>query len=443
MISKAEAEGLNFIPTVRDEYRYRRDWHGIQHDSRAGIAAYYRYKPRNIKHLCNQCTAEKTRVTISDPKIHRSTFERVRAKVVPYAPTGLPEDYKLVSTRNEVQEREDNSQKEARVAAMNGALDVIYWRRWLYRAFLATTVMLVASPLFLKWVACAPCTGVVSLLNPLFDYFRSILPNFVADWIDALLTNPVWFLIFAVLYLLLSKLKHYAYTETLTRATAAWYAQKNSTKPLPWSPTITGKLREISDSEGFQKFRNFLWKFVFVFILVVVVMVTARVLFHVRDSAGWLCKSSSTTSLATNQVSIEFDTDNPCLPTKVVLAAGRTYQFKVQTKIPWTDGELPAEPDGLKNDSWREMRFFIPLRRHILRPWYELTGRVGHSGRETFAIGSGVRYTARSDGELYLYVNDAVFGFLPGPYWALPYFWLAGPNIGNANITVTPVELPP
>ena len=54
MISKVEARdgddtGLVFLDDLRREYRYRRDWNGIQHDSRAGLRAFYRYKPETLK----------------------------------------------------------------------------------------------------------------------------------------------------------------------------------------------------------------------------------------------------------------------------------------------------------------------------------------------------------------------------------------------------------
>ena len=439
-VSESNPSGLHFITTVREEYLRRSDWHGIQHDSRAGFAAYYRYKPRNIERLCNDPDAGTSDAKIAVPKIHRGVFERIKACVVPYAPTGLPETYEVVSTRGKTPEFECEQKKEARAAAMTGALDVIYWRRWLYRAFLATTLMLVASPFFLEWVAYAPCTGIFCLLDPLFEYVRDVLPNFAAGWIEVLRQNPMWFLIFATIYLVLICLKRKTLGETLTRATAAWSAVKDKSAPPPWSPTRTAKLRKILGGEGREKFRNVWWKIVFVFILAIIVVASGRVLFHVRDSLGWLCQPSGATSLATGKTLIKFDAEKPCLPTKVALVDGRTYRVEVHAKTPWTDGTLPAGPDDLGKSSPLAMSIFMPLRRHASRPWFELTGRVGYSGREIFPIGSAACYTAQSDGELYLYVNDAVFGFLPNPYWAWPYFWSMGRNSGKAIVTVTLVE---
>jgi hypothetical protein len=96
-------------------------------------------------------------------------------------------------------------------------------------------------------------------------------------------------------------------------------------------------------------------------------------------------------------------------------------------------------PDGF-DDPW--LMPWIPLRRHLGEPWLKLMGRIGDAGAEDFPIGSGpTEYRARSDGELFLYVNDAVFGLLPGRFWAWPYFWGLGANKGSAEVTVR--ELPP
>ena len=103
MMSKVERKtndksGLCFIESLRDEYRHRCDWDGVQHDSRSGLAAYYRYKPRDIERICND---PKAGVNVAAPKIHRSVFERIKRNVVPYAPTYLPLNYEIVSTREQ------------------------------------------------------------------------------------------------------------------------------------------------------------------------------------------------------------------------------------------------------------------------------------------------------------------------------------------------------
>ncbi len=78
------------------------------------------------------------------------------------------------------------------------------------------------------------------------------------------------------------------------------------------------------------------------------------------------------------------------------------------------DGDLLAGPDGLHDSTSLLMKASVPFRRHLSRPWFELTGRTGRSGGEIFAIGAGTCYAPWSDGPFYPYVNDSVTGFTPG-----------------------------
>ena len=431
--------GLCFIKPLRDEYRYRCGWDGKQHDSRAGLAAYYRYKPRNIEHLCNDTKAE---VKIDVPKIHRSVFERIQRNVVPYAPTYLPSKYQVVSTRGKIPTYESNIEAKCRGSAMNSALDVIYWRHWLYRAFVVTTLSLFVLPVANCYpIDCAICTALASWLDPLFNYSRKVLPHFMVTWIDALQQDPLWLVIFAIVFTILGWSKRVAFSNTLARATAAWSALKTLQQPSPYSSTTTMKLRNFACSKIFRKIQGVYPFFVFAIALIVIIATVSRVTLHAFDTAGWLCEPSSTTSPIASQTKIEFDTSKPCLATEAALTAGKTYRIETHVQVSWKDGTLKADPNGLKNSPPITVKLFTQFRRHVSRPWFELMGRVGPSGRDAFAIGSATCYTARSSGEIFLYVNDAVFSFLFGPKWHLPYHWSIGSNSGTAIVTITPIEM--
>lgn len=100
MISKVEAPGarrpgLLFSATLRDEFRRRANCHGVQHDSRSGLRAYYRYEPRDIGQLCRAAG-------MGVPKVHSTVLERVQKKIVPYAPTALPTRYEVVDSKGAV-----------------------------------------------------------------------------------------------------------------------------------------------------------------------------------------------------------------------------------------------------------------------------------------------------------------------------------------------------
>lgn len=446
MISKVEASptnpsGLNFLPDLREQYQRRCDWHGMQHNSRAGLGAYYRYGPRNIKEFYGEVGVNAGGQTIV-PRIHRSVFKRIQGKVMPYAPTGLPKDYQVVATRGETPAFESAAQKGARIAAMNRALNVIYWRRWIYRASLVTTFMLAASPFFLKWDVNALCVGPACLLSPVRALAEGLLPDFAVIWVTAWYQNPIWFVFLMMVLGLLWWINSRAAVSTLKRATEAWSFVKNAEEPSTSSRTTTCKLRAISAGAMGRAARNIWWSVVFGVLVLILIVVTTlvvdRVFFHVRDRAGWLCQPSSATSLVVGQAVIEFDTSEPCKPTGVAVVAGTTYRFGVEVSSTWKDGRLRANPNGLEDVEPLKMKFFRPLRRHVRRPWFELTGRVGRG--EAFVIGAGTSYTPKSDGELYFYVNDAVSGLLSDKLWAFSYFWPCGENCGTASVTVTEVE---
>jgi hypothetical protein len=77
----------------------------------------------------------------------------------------------------------------------------------------------------------------------------------------------------------------------------------------------------------------------------------------------------------------------------------------------------------------------IPLRRHVTKPWINLFARIGNDGNDNYVLSVGSNeITARSDGELFLYVNDAVFGVWP--QWDLSYIWQGGENVGSIAVTI-------
>lgn len=90
MMAQAELAGLRFLHSDRVDYRDHRDPHDKLYDPRAGLAVYYRWKPRDIGALCQ---AHNTA-----PKIHVSVIERIAQASAGYAPGGLPANLQIVGT---------------------------------------------------------------------------------------------------------------------------------------------------------------------------------------------------------------------------------------------------------------------------------------------------------------------------------------------------------
>ena len=91
MMTKAEREGLRFIPGLRGLYAEQINADDKLYDSRSGLATYYRYKPRSIAGLCREAGTP-------IPQIHVSAIRRIVLATDGYAPGNLPEDLEIVAT---------------------------------------------------------------------------------------------------------------------------------------------------------------------------------------------------------------------------------------------------------------------------------------------------------------------------------------------------------
>ena len=91
MMKRAEACGLRFITHVRDAYSELQNVNDKVYNSRAGLASYYRYKPRDIAAICHEA-----REVI--PKLHLSVIERIALGTDAYAPGNIPANSVVVAT---------------------------------------------------------------------------------------------------------------------------------------------------------------------------------------------------------------------------------------------------------------------------------------------------------------------------------------------------------
>ena len=83
MMRRAHAAGLRFSTLDSEMYVERQNAHDKLYDSRAGLGAYYRYRPRDIGGICQERGIE-------DPRIHVSAIDRVALRTEGYAPGNVP-----------------------------------------------------------------------------------------------------------------------------------------------------------------------------------------------------------------------------------------------------------------------------------------------------------------------------------------------------------------
>ena len=82
---------MRFIAATRESIRRSANPLDKLYNSRAGLALYYRYDPRDL-------TAIARHHGIAVPLIHRSVFRRIRTGTEGYAPLNLPCDFRIATT---------------------------------------------------------------------------------------------------------------------------------------------------------------------------------------------------------------------------------------------------------------------------------------------------------------------------------------------------------
>jgi hypothetical protein len=272
---------------------------------------------------------------------------------------------------------------------------------------------------------------------PLLSALQSLLPGIVSGWFDTLSQNASWLWGFVVAFSVLFWLKARLLKATRCRAEAAWRKLRRGTEPPRWVPTGTFRFRSAARSTVRTAWRWTLAFAAFLAILGLLLVAVDRGAFYARAMTGGLCDASA--SRDPGKTTVRVDIADPCAATGILLEKGRRYRIAVSAD-PWLDGDLAASPDRMVAPPWY-LAAAVPVRRHLGEPWTRLMGRVGAAGNDTFAVGTGLGdFEAKSSGELFLYVNDAVFGILPGDLWALPYTWGPGRNQGSAEVRVTRLD---
>jgi uncharacterized protein (DUF2235 family) len=159
--------------------------------------------------------------------------------------------------------------------------------------------------------------------------------------------------------------------------------------------------------------------------------------FDVASSAGTLCQP--TQGLAQDRerlldgANVVFNTSAPCFATGNVLEREGRYRITLTTKEEWIDRSIHTDIQGFP--AFDALHWWAtPLKRWWTANWFAPIARVGRYGNEEYALEPDAAYhqrqyttgspdeptppermvlvariTAKSSGELFLFVNDAIF----------------------------------
>ncbi len=143
MVHKANQSGLHLLPSDRSYIAQHANIHDKLYNSRANLAAFYPYSPRDIFQICKDNHVR--------PDIHESTYYRALKLTNGYAPGNLPKDMAFVDNDSNIVLGEET---KAYIEQLNGDSSLInrvkgwiHLRQWLQAIF----IVLTGVALYIVW----------------------------------------------------------------------------------------------------------------------------------------------------------------------------------------------------------------------------------------------------------------------------------------------------
>lgn len=398
MMEEAEHAGLRTLKVVKDRFVALASSYGPIHDSRAGIAAYYRYQPRRIAAWLDPL--EPTTLSLHDPVItdsdgkargllrrvtvHESVINRIANGTDRYAPITLPETFEIVPPQIEgettpqadnqaptpppetktvtamvtgdLRERlRDKAAAGARARATEPIWNLVWWRRIIYFATLTSTLLLLALPLFVGRLGNPPVLadgrtwigGMIRLLT-------LALPSFAGKWVEVYADNPFYFFLLALIIFMFLKLGARLERTLRDEARGIWKrATEGEAQPAP-GPSRTQTFR---NSRRYQRFiQLFKWYFLPNWIVTPILVglgfwlglaLYAQAALPILENGTSLCRASAGGVAEITPVGRDFLTRNVCSESFGLVIETERYVVTFDVVDPWYDSSLQTSPLGI------------------------------------------------------------------------------------------------
>jgi hypothetical protein len=437
--------------------RAARDKDGRLYDSRSGFGSYYRYGPRKLTELCDEKLSNKPgdAVLVRLPKIHESVLKRIQNNAHPCAPLGIPAKYEVVTDDGQVLPASSNPYEssifaQAREIAQEFIWNTVWLRRIVYFLTVLVSAALIVFPLLKSLPPSDEFSSPIRWLSDLTRLAGSFLPSIAEPWLNGYARSPVTFAIVVALLTACTVAGVRFSARIQSDMGEIW--QKSVASSLPITALPDNWIYELRTSAPYVGAKRN-WKFVVgpglsVFFFVYAgLMFVNHLAYVVLDDAGFVCRESAGASrMAKGETrKISFDASLVCSATGILLENGGRYAITIKAREShWYDRTIETSPAGFYSldvsEIWRKavMVLALPMRRELIRPWFRMVARTGGiGGEESFldpdpkdhSIDEVMRATR--DGELFLFVNDAVLGVpgLEGAFYSN--------NTGSADVTIT------
>jgi uncharacterized protein (DUF2235 family) len=447
-------------------------------DSRQGLGGYYRYKPRNLLQLYlappykpsfrrdvgririlfsgkpdpqPEITADLHQSVLQGgarspppPTIHAAVFDRITSGDDRYVPVVLPALYKLTDKAGvSVDGPHSSDLRPWRSNIQDDAWNWIWLRRIAYFLTVFASLFVAAIPYFDTYFPGfgkqTPISG--DIVVPVVDGAAAFLPGFLKPWFDSFRDAPGLLLAGAIAVAALLWAGGYLQVKIRDVMRPGWHPPAVQIPPTQnWWLRFAYWLRRRGTYRAFfYILKN--W----VFPTGIVVWLFWWLLFGTANTLGLVCKGkggievTKSEPVAGQSNGDIFRTLDICYPTGLKVTHGEIYEIKLALTEadPWIDGTIHTDPKGFRISSWLQLPF-VPFKRLIWSNWFAPIVRVGGPGLEEHLPdfqpdGKGgwtATFEPRSDGEVFLYVNDTSI-FLP---WLFTHFY--NNNHGKAVVSL-------
>lgn len=450
MLREAADAGLRLQAPVRVLQDALADESGPMNDSRHGLSGYYRYKPRELA---------------PGSVIHRSVLRRISVGQDAYAPIVLPPDFRVMDFDGQVRASEDVLGRFDLAAYEQGrerVMNRVWLRRGAYFLTVASTLVLLLLPV-LQSAQGQACTTDSCWISPAINALKFALPSVLEAWATWYAANPGLLLLFGGLTLALLWWGGYLQRRIFDCMRSVWYgipslrpSSLEAGAPAAAQGSALGRaITRFRTSRPYQGLIRNLRRRIFptafgVGLLTVAFMLTSNLWFAIRSSAGEFCQpSAALTTVDSSPAGGHFDNNSVCAATGLRLQAGGTYELVMAIDAPqeWRDDTLPADWRGVTVPALHH-ELALLMKREFSQPIFAPMARIGAKGADVYPLppdpsmpqaGARIvlqtRLVARTDGELFLYVNDVV-----GPPWNKALFY--GNNHGSASFLIRQVAPP-
>ena len=320
----------------------------------------------------------------------------------------------------------------ARAAVQERAWDLVWQRKIVYFGVLASLVWLLCYPLFVSFPEVGEFTSPLRPVSDLVRIVGSFVPAGFSLWVDTYARNPALFSLSLFTLIALCMFETRLSNRIGDEIRAAWWPDRSTS---PREPIANSWTHELRTSAFYQRTLQFLRRHIvptafaatyFFLIVYVILVLVNRLAFVSMDAVGVFCEHNP------KQVRLEkkgfathsFDISSFCLGTGIIVRSGERYFIQATQSSPLQDGATPAFVGGIDTTKLtflqrRQTALARPFARSWVRPWFTVIARVGSVGSEEFYLGPDPTllpgqvdtvFRARSEGELFVYVNDVALG---------------------------------